>query len=134
MRLLFVATLALSLIGCVHSSHNENIQETQKSVPKKIIEFQSKNASPAEITECQKQGGKVQKVGMLQFDKCIITYPDAGKTCTKGDDCQSGACEPKSDNAQNINTPITGVCKANNNPFGCRSFIHDGQAQTLCVD
>ncbi|OPH36046.1 hypothetical protein [Moraxella equi] len=134
MRLLFIATLVLSLMSCVHPSHNENIQETQKSVSKKIIEFQSQNASPVEIAECQKQGGKVQKVGMAQFDKCIITYPDAGKTCTKGDDCQAGICEVNETIAQPPTTQLTGVCKATNNHFGCYGFIHDGQMQTICVD
>lgn len=129
MRLNLVVILAFSILGCAHSPNIEN----EKITPKEV-KFQSKNASPAEIAECQKQGGKVKKVGVLQFDKCIITYPDAGKTCTKGDDCQSGTCEPKSNNALKPTEAITGVCKADNNPFGCRSFIENGQVLTLCVD
>lgn len=116
-------------MSCVHPPHNENVQETQKSVPKKIIEFQSQNASPAEIAECQKQGEKVQTVGLAQFDKCIITYLDAGKTCTKGDDCQAGICKMNETNAQ-----LTGMCKATNNHFGCYDFIHNGQMQEIFVD
>lgn len=129
MRLKLVVILAFSILGCAHSPNIEN----EKITPKKV-KFQSKNANLAEIAECQKQGGKVEKVGVLQFDKCIITYPDAGKMCTKGDDCQSGTCEPKSNNALKPTKAITGVCKADNNPFGCRSFIENGQVLTLCVD
>ena len=129
MRLKLVVILAFSILGCAHSPNIEN----EKITPKEV-KFQSKNASLAKIVECQKQGGKVEKVGVLQFDKCIITYPDVGKTCTKGEDCQSGRCEPKSNNALKPTEAITGVCKADNNPFGCRSFIENGQVLTLCVD
>lgn len=129
MRLKLVMILAFFILGCAHSPNIEN----EKITPKEV-KFQSKNASPAEIDECQKQGGKVKKVGMLQFDKCIITYPDAGEMCTKGDDCQSGRCEPKSNNGLKLTKAIIGVCKVDNNPFGCRSFIESGQVLTLCVD
>lgn len=121
---------AFVIVGCTHSPKMPDHQ----NLPKQVIKFQSKNASVAEIAECHKQGGVVQQVGMLGFDKCIMTYPDAGKTCTKGDDCHSGTCELTFENSQNIIAPMTGVCKADNNPFGCRSFIESGQVQTICVD
>lgn len=143
MKALFAAVLAVSLVGCVHSSPNENTQESQETnvvsapMPKptiEVIRFKSVEATFDEIAECQKQGGRVEKAGRLQADHCVITYSDAGKACTKGDDCQSGVCEPEYDKKKDKYNPNKGTCKVDNNPFGCRSFIDNGEAVQICVD
>ena len=74
------------------------------------------------------------KVGMLLSEKCIITYPDAGKVCTKGDDCQANICEVNEASPIGQTFKLVGMCKATNNHFGCYNFIDDGQIQGICVD
>lgn len=105
-----------------------------------MAEFQSTNASADnfdnsnDIVKCQEQGGQPHKVGMLLSEKCIITYPDAGKVCTKGDDCQANICEVNEASPIGQTFKLVGMCKATNNHFGCYNFIDDGQIQGICVD
>ncbi|UNU73211.1 hypothetical protein LU293_09070 [Moraxella nasovis] len=141
MKRLLIALLSLNLLACgrlpnpnTTQTHPMQSSQDMKHTPPKPTQFADKNATADDIVSCQKQGGVIKKVGMLGFDQCVITYLDAGKLCTKGDDCLSGTCEPDQNSRFNPNKPINGICKADNNFFGCRSFIQDGQVQTICVD
>lgn len=145
MRLLFVAVLALSLMGCIHSSYHKNVQATKNPCQKTWQNFNPQTQAliilmadnfdnSNDIVKCQEQGGQPHKVGMLLSEKCIITYPDAGKVCTKGDDCQANICEVNEASLIGQTFKLVGMCKATNNHFGCYNFIDDGQIQGICVD
>jgi putative hemolysin len=88
-------------------------------------------ANPA---ACAKAGGTLRPVCRMQQPMCVITFADAGKTCSDSADCNSGRCRgEKSD--YKTGQPATGQCSATNDPCGCYTRIEDGVAlPTICVD
>lgn len=88
--------------------------------------------TPAQRTDCLKSGGVVERAGLLGAERCTIRYDDAGMICADSVNCQ-GQCRASGNPA--IGEQATGVCQANNNPFGCYAEIKNGRAEPmLCVD
>ncbi len=84
--------------------------------------------------ECLKAGGEMQTVGRLQSTQCVVTYADAGKRCTDGDECQ-GNCRIEDVSRPSEGRLHTARCQATSAPFGCYTLVEDGKASaTLCVD
>lgn len=81
--------------------------------------------------ECRKDGGFVERAGMLGHERCTNRYSDGGNVCLDSRDCQ-GKCMTNTDaGKQNV----SGKCQMTNNPFGCRSEVINGEAGfMLCVD
>lgn len=91
-------------------------------------------AQIADEASCKIAGGDWRPICRMQTLSCVITYPDAGKACTDGDDC-AGNCEGAVTGAAGAGQPATGVCSTNSDPCGCHTFIEDGKATaTLCAD
>lgn len=83
---------------------------------------------------CAKAGGAMQPVCRMQKPMCVVSFPDAGTSCTDGKQCASGRCMAKEMTTQS-GQPATGVCKANTDPCGCFQTITNGVADPgLCVD
>jgi len=94
--------------------------------------IKDKYASAAETELCEAIGGIISRQGLAGFEMCVVPYKDAGKTCRDSADCL-GQC--RTDNAVNIGESTTGLCQANNIPFGCFTEVKNGRAQPgLCVD
>jgi putative hemolysin len=92
-------------------------------------------AGSEDAAACAAQGGKMLPQGRMQTVRCVITYADAGRRCSDGDDC-AGDCriEDVAD-APAAGANAVGQCQANSSRFGCYTTIEDGKAQpTLCVD
>jgi hypothetical protein len=88
----------------------------------------------ADEASCKTAGGDWRPICRMQNLSCVITYPDAGKACSDGDDC-AGNCEAPVTGAPAVGQPATGVCSTNSDPCGCKTGIEDGKATaTLCVD
>jgi hypothetical protein len=84
---------------------------------------------------CTAKGGSWQPVCRMQQPACVMTFADAGKTCSDGDDCQ-GDClaRPDAEFAPD-GAATTGICAANDDPCGCKQKIEDGKAAAaICVD
>lgn len=81
--------------------------------------------------ECRKEGGFVERAGMLGYERCTKRYSDGGNVCLDSRDCQ-GKCMTTTDaGKQNV----SGKCQMTDNPFGCRSEVVNGEAAPmLCVD
>ncbi|MGB6317189.1 MAG: hypothetical protein WBG08_01015 [Litorimonas sp.] len=88
--------------------------------------------SEAERSTCLKTGGTVERAGILGAERCTRPYGDAGMACLDSAQCQ-GQC--RTDVGTAAGTPVTGVCQANDNPFGCFSEVVAGRAGPgLCID
>ncbi|MEM7679272.1 MAG: hypothetical protein AAF449_25130, partial [Myxococcota bacterium] len=88
--------------------------------------------SPSERIACEQAGGRVERAGILGAERCTRPYSDAGQICTDSGQCQ-GQCRTSPDVP--VGTPTTGVCQADDNPFGCFAEVVAGVAGAgLCVD
>jgi hypothetical protein len=93
----------------------------------------SSPAPSADEASCAATGGSWQPVCRMQKPTCVITYADAGKACTSGDQC-AGDCVSSGDSIP-AGEAASGICSTNSDPCGCRTKIEDGKSVgTLCVD
>ena len=92
-------------------------------------------AGTDDAAACAAAGGKMLPQGRMQSVRCVITYADAGRRCTDGDDC-SGDCRVEDvANAPTAGANAVGQCQVNSSRFGCYTTVEDGKAEaTLCVD
>jgi putative hemolysin len=88
----------------------------------------------AEASACATRGGTMKQVGRMQSWQCVISYADAGKRCTDGDQCQ-GDCRIEGNSGVAPGAATAGVCQATSDRFGCNTPVEDGKAgPTLCID
>ncbi|GHB01908.1 hypothetical protein GCM10009069_25860 [Algimonas arctica] len=88
--------------------------------------------SQADKLACVQRGGYVERAGMLGAERCTTPFSDGGLVCTDSNQCQ-GQC--RGDLSSEMGASVSGVCQANDNPFGCFSEVVNGQAGPgLCVD
>ena len=100
------------------------------------ISFANVKATDAERNACEAVGGIVRPAGMLGGDHCIQNLPDAGTACSDASDCLA-RCVIEGNNADGLDfgAPVTGVCEATDEMFGCTALVNNGQYEgTLCVD
>lgn len=88
----------------------------------------------ADAASCATRGGTMKQVGRMQSWQCVISYADAGKRCTDGDQCQGG-CRIEGNSGVAPGAATAGVCQATSDRFGCNTPVEDGKAgTTLCID
>ena len=99
----------------------------------KLVRFEGEVASDAERAACAEAGGSISREGMLGWEHCVQTYPDAGQTCTGDADCL-GTCRYEGDASQ-PGARVSGTCQVRDVPFGCYATVEGGRLQhALCVD
>jgi len=96
---------------------------------------QSAVAGSEDAAACAAAGGKMLPQGRMQSVRCVITYADAGRRCTDGDDC-AGDCRVEDvTNAPAAGANAAGQCQASSSRFGCYTTVEGGKAEaTICVD
>jgi hypothetical protein len=73
--------------------------------------------------------------GRMQSVRCVISYADAGRRCTDGDDCAGDCRVGDVANPPAAGAPAVGQCQASSSRFGCYTTVEGGKAEaTLCVD
>lgn len=88
--------------------------------------------SQADKLACVQSGGYVERAGLLGAERCTTPFSDAGLVCTDSGQCQ-GQC--RAEISSDMGAHVSGVCQANDNPFGCFSEVVNGQVGPgLCVD
>jgi hypothetical protein len=88
----------------------------------------------AGAASCQRAGGAMKPVGRMQTMQCVLTYADAGKSCTSGNQC-AGDCRAASGIDIVPGRPIAGSCQATSDRFGCSTKVEIGRAEaTICID
>jgi len=91
-------------------------------------------APGAEAAACAARGGAMKQVGRMQSWRCVVSYADAGKRCTDGDQCQ-GDCRIDGNSGIAPGAAAAGMCQASSDSFGCHTRVEDGKAgPTLCID
>jgi hypothetical protein len=119
-----VLAAALTLTGCA-PARPATESSAVRSPPLSV---------PADETSCQRAGGQMERVGRLQTLQCVVSYADAGKSCTSGDQC-AGDCRASQGIDVAPGQPVAGYCQANSNRFGCSTKVENGRAQsTICID
>lgn len=101
-----------------------------------IEEMRAAALARIDIEACQAGGGEVRQEGLMGLPRCVTPYADSGTACRDGDDCQ-GRCLAD-ETTTDFDAPLgemTGVCEADDSPFGCVGEIEDGRYTGLiCVD
>jgi hypothetical protein len=131
MRILLpvLSVLFLGLVSCVPKPATEPTPASTQGPVRTIPE----NVGSLTASECASYGGTMQHAGRMNILRCVVPYPDAGKTCSDGDDCQ-GQCRVDMSGSQN-GAPETGTCQVNTSIFGCYSTLEDGRrTPAICVD
>jgi hypothetical protein len=84
---------------------------------------------------CAARGGKMLPQGRMQTLRCVVTYADAGRRCTDGDDCAGDCRVDDVAEAPVAGTNAVGRCQVNSSRFGCYTTVEGGKAEaTICVD
>ena len=88
-----------------------------------------------DAAQCAASGGRLQPLGRLQREQCVVAYADAGKACSRKADC-IGQCLASGDTEWAPGAKAMGTCQRDvSQNFGCRQRIDGGVAQgTICVD
>src|SRR5690606_31205634 len=116
--------IALSCSSC--GSVHDRPSKYEKELYKKII------ASDG-IKNCKKNGGEVQKAGIMQMPHCVITYPDAGKPCKNSSECTNSCL--LIEKSIPMGELAEGECQHNSLSFGCYAPVENGIAgAAICVD
>lgn len=89
----------------------------------------------AAAAECQARGGQMQPQGRMQSLQCVVSYADAGKRCTDGDDCLGDCRVEDVTSAPRAGAAAVGQCQPTSSSFGCYTRVEDGKAEAaICVD
>lgn len=141
---LFLATLALCLAAACSGGNPAqeppkdkvaNVADAKVEPPPKektIDEMRAESLASVDQEACSKAGGEVRQEGMLGMYRCVKPYADAGKSCRSKSDCE-GKCLAADDATPDQET--TGVCQADDSPFGCYAEVEDGRiTNAICVD
>ena len=143
-RKLFMALAALAAASCAAPAPATETPSTATFIgsdgrPLVLADGMIDNAVQQALTAnpaaCARAGGALQPVCRMQMPMCLITFTDAGKSCTDGAHCGSGRCYAAPPTAASGGSGTTGQCAPTNNPCGCNQRVEDGVAlPTLCVD
>lgn len=92
-------------------------------------------AGTEDAAACARAGGKMLPQGRMQSVRCVITYADAGRRCTDGDDCAGDCRVGDVANAPAAGANAVGQCQVSSSRFGCYTTVEGGKAEaTICVD
>lgn len=123
-RAILVAA-ALMLAACAQPATTP--LPVQPETPAKI-DWQA--ASTAE--QCSSISGEWRPVCMMGKPACVVTFKDAGKSCSDSSEC-SGKCVTKA--GAQPGTETRGQCTTNSDPCGCFQLVTKGKADyPLCAD
>jgi hypothetical protein len=101
-----------------------------------IEEMRAAALAKIDVEACRAGGGEVRQEGLMGLPRCVTPYADVGKACRDGDDCL-GRCLADETATDFDAAPgeVTGVCEADDSPFGCYGEIEDGRyTGFFCVD
>jgi hypothetical protein len=94
----------------------------------------SASSAPADADTCHAAGGLMKPVGRRQTLQCVLSYADAGKSCTSGSQC-AGDCRTEAGTEVVPGRAVAGYCQATSDRFGCSTQVENGRAQsTICID
>jgi hypothetical protein len=135
MKRILIATVAVLLAACQPMPASDGPTEIAAIVPAGQTVIGPSVAGSEDAAACARAGGKMLPQGRMQSVRCVITYADAGRRCTDGDDCAGDCRVGDVANPPTAGAPAVGQCQVNSSRFGCYTTVEGGKAEaTLCVD
>ncbi|PZO03145.1 MAG: hypothetical protein DCF29_12415 [Alphaproteobacteria bacterium] len=130
MKRILIAAAALMMSACQPMPTTTPAETASNDAP--AIQTPAPGTDAA---ACAARGGKMLPQGRMQSLRCVVTYADAGRRCTDGDDCQGDCRIEEVNGAPNAGATAVGQCQANSSRFGCYTTVEGGKAEaTICVD
>jgi len=135
MKRILIATVAVLMAACQPMPASDGPTEIAAIVPAGQTVIGPSVAGSEDAAACARAGGKMLPQGRMQSVRCVITYADAGRRCTDGDDCAGDCRVGDVANTPAAGAPAVGQCQVNSSRFGCYTTVEGGKAEaTLCVD
>lgn len=135
MKRILIATVAVLMAACQPIPASDGTTEIAAIVPAGQTVIGPSVAGSEDAAACARAGGKMLPQGRMQSVRCVITYADAGRRCTDGDDCAGDCRVGDVANPPAAGAPAVGQCQVNSSRFGCYTTVEGGKAEaTLCVD
>ncbi|MFN7620211.1 MAG: hypothetical protein ACK5RN_08850 [bacterium] len=135
MKRILIATVAVLMAACQPMPASDGPTEIAAIVPAGQTVIGPSVAGSEDAAACARAGGKMLPQGRMQSVRCVITYADAGRRCTDGDDCAGDCRVGDVANPPTAGAPAVGQCQVNSSRFGCYTTVEGGKAEaTLCVD
>ena len=135
MKRILIAGLAILMAACQPMPASDGPREIAAIVPAGQTLIGPSVAGSEDAAACARAGGKMLPQGRMQSLRCVISYADAGRRCTDGDDCAGGCRVGDVANPPAAGAPAVGQCQASSSRFGCYTTVEGGKAEaTLCVD
>lgn len=135
MKRILIATAAALMVACQPMPATDRPTELAAIVPAGQTVISPSVAGSEDAAACARAGGKMLPQGRMQSVRCVITYADAGRRCTDGDDCAGDCRVGDVANPPAAGAPAVGQCQVNSSRFGCYTTVEGGKAEaTLCVD
>jgi hypothetical protein len=137
-RFLIVPAILFAVSACSLLPGQGRSAPSLKTVPAEkpsgpLVDFAEARATPGERAACEASGGYVEMAGLLGHERCTRRYTDGGKVCSDSAECE-GQCRAENASGQ-PGEAMTGLCTANDNPFGCYAIIDKGRSiGVMCVD
>ncbi len=120
-----LAAVALMLAACAQPAMT--MPPTQPEAPARVDWQAAQN-----VEQCSTIGGEWRPICMMGKPACVVTFKDAGKSCSDSSEC-SGRCITKTSAQPGSET--RGICTTNSDPCGCFQLVTKGQADyPLCAD
>ncbi|MFA4950006.1 hypothetical protein [Brevundimonas sp.] len=130
MKRILIAAAALMMAACQPVPTTTPTQTASTDTP-----AVQTPAPGTDAAACAARGGKMLPQGRLQSLQCVVSYADAGRRCTDGDDCQGDCRIGEVNGAPDAGSAAVGQCQANSTRFGCYTTVEGGKAEaTICVD
>ena len=130
MKRILIATAALLMAACQPVPTSTPTQTASTDTP-----AVQTPAPGTDAAACAARGGKMLPQGRMQSLQCVVSYADAGRRCTDGDDCQGDCRVEEVKGVPNAGASAVGQCQANSSRFGCYTTVEGGKAEaTICVD
>uniref|UniRef100_A0A7C1SZY1 Secreted protein n=1 Tax=Agrobacterium albertimagni TaxID=147266 RepID=A0A7C1SZY1_9HYPH len=130
MKRILIAAAALILAACQPVPTTTPTQTASTDTP-----AVQTPAPGTDAAACAARGGKMLPQGRLQSLQCVVSYADAGRRCTDGDDCQGDCRIEEVNGAPDAGAAAVGQCQASSSRFGCYTTVEGGKAEaTICVD
>jgi putative hemolysin len=135
MKRILIAVAAVLMAACQPMPADGGRTDLAEATPVVQSPAAQSAAGSEDAAACAAAGGKMLAQGRMQSVRCLITYADAGRRCTDGDDCAGDCRIGDVANAPSAGASAVGQCQANSSPFGCYTTVEGGKAEaTLCVD
>ena len=81
---------------------------------------------------CARGGGTWQEIGLGQ-QLCVISAPDAGKSCNDSSEC-GGSCLVELSRKVSAGAKVTGSCSSHYVAWGCLQIVGHGRAgEAICI-